>query len=297
MWSLHVLPALHGDALWLEYGNSSRKHSVLIDGGPRSKETTSLLERLLGGPAKLALIVVTHIDADHITGVLSMFENPRVVLNPEDVWFNGWPHLPSDLLGAPQGEALSTAILRRRMRWNSAFGGGPVAVPDEGPLPRIELSGGLVITLLSPTLRKLAELRPVWKREVEKAGLVPGMAAEEPHQEPDRLGEKDIDIERLADRPFEEDASAANGASIAMLAEFENRSLLLSGDAHAGVLTSQLRRLATERKVNRVAVDIFKVPHHGSRTTSAMSWSPPSNANDGSSPPTALYTDIPTRKR
>jgi hypothetical protein len=55
------------------------------------------------------------------------------------------------------------------------------------------------------------------------------MAAEEPHQQLDLFGERTSTLKGLNDRPFEEDTSAANGASIAMLAEFEIRSVLLTG--------------------------------------------------------------------
>ena len=263
--SLQVLPALHGDALWLEYGHDS-PHRVLIDGGPRSSITASLVrELLLDDPSAVELIVVTHIDADHITGVLDVLRDAGVTLEPGDIWFNGWRHLPSDILGVEQGEELGRVIEKRRLPWNVAFNSGPVAVPDEGPLPSFQLPGGLTVIVLSPTRKELAALRPVWKREVEKAGLVPGIPAESPPEPSDLLGDERLDLQELANRPFSPDRSEANGASIAMLAEFEQRSVLLTGDAHAGVLAVQLGRLARERKVDRLPVDLVKLPHHGSR--------------------------------
>ena len=41
--------------------------------------------------------------------------------------------------------------------------------------------------------------------------------------------------------------------------------MLLTGDAHAGVLTDGLRRLAAERNADRVSIDAFTVSHHGSK--------------------------------
>jgi hypothetical protein len=208
--------------------------------------------------------VVTHIDADHITGVLALLEGDGVPARVGDVWFNGWEHLPSDQLGAKQGERLSAAIKQRRLPWNEAFGGAAVMVPEAGPLPVRELPGGLRLTLLSPTRQALADLRPVWKAEVEAAGLVPGAAAaKERPVRPDRLGDKPLDPEALAETPFVADESAANGSSIAFLAEYENRSVLLTGDAHSGILVDGLRRLAAVRGTS--AVGALKVPHHGSR--------------------------------
>jgi hypothetical protein len=263
--TLHVLPALHGDALFLEYGKNGT-HRLLIDGGPRSKQTDGLIRDVFKGhESPVELVVVTHIDADHITGILGIFQDRDMPLEPRDVWFNGWRHLPTDLLGPEQGEALSDAIEKRGLPWNAAFDGGPVSVPDQGPLPRFELRGDLQITLLSPTLVELAALRPVWKREVEKAGLVPGTAPEPPPKPSDLLGEPSMDLAELATRSFNPDRSQANAASIALLAEHGGRSLLLTGDAHAGVLSHQLRRLALERGLDRLSIDLVKLPHHGSR--------------------------------
>jgi hypothetical protein len=265
MLRVEMLPARHGDALWIEYGDPGDPHHVLIDGGPRSRAIRDLLAERVA-ETDLELLVVTHIDADHISGVLAVLADPAVPVSARDVWFNGWEHLPSDVLGAKQGEALGAAIRRRRLSWNGDFGGRAAVVPDEGGLPVVGLPGGMELTLLSPTPRELAALRPVWKEEVEKAGLVPGAAAAEAAAaHPDLLGDRPIDLDELAAEPFEEDPSEANGASIAVLAEFRGKAVLLTGDAHGGVLAAGLRRLAAGRGVDRVRVDAFKLPHHGSK--------------------------------
>jgi hypothetical protein len=273
MFAIEVLPARHGDALWIEYGDEDAPNRILVDGGPRSRITMERLgglfdERVRSRPAgtnDFELIVVSHIDADHITGILQLFESRELPLKPRDVWFNAWQHLPTDLLGAKQGEALSAAIVRRGLPWNADFDGQAVMVPDSGPLPVVELPDGMRLTLLSPTRAGLARLRPVWEREVKKAGMVPGEAGERQVAQPDRLGDREIDPDALAAEPFEEDGSAANGASIAMLAEFDGKALLLTGDAHGGTLSECLRRLADERGLAKIRVDAFKLSHHGSK--------------------------------
>ena len=47
-----------------------------------------------------------------------------------------------------------------------------------------------------------------------------------------------------------------------MLAEFEGRRILLTGDAHPGVLTSAIKRLGANKKLT---LDACKLPHHGSK--------------------------------
>ena len=68
MFRIEMLPAAHGDCLWLEYGTGESAHRILIDGGP-SHCYPALRERILHlapGNRRFDLLVVTHIDADHI---------------------------------------------------------------------------------------------------------------------------------------------------------------------------------------------------------------------------------------
>jgi hypothetical protein len=265
MFVLEALPARHGDALWLSWGTPDAPRHLLVDGGPASAATRAELESRIDG-TRVELVVVTHIDADHITGVLGLLERRTLALQVGEVWFNGWDQLPTDVLGAKQGERLGAAIVHRRLGWNTGFGGGAVAVSDDGPLPVRQLPGGLKLTMLGPSQADLAALRPVWKEEVEKAGLVPGRAAEEERSRAsDLLGDGPLEPELLAAETFADDQSVPNRASIAFLAEFEGRSLLLTGDAHTEGLVRGLRRLAQDRRIDRVPVDVVKVPHHGSR--------------------------------
>ena len=276
MFTIEMLPAGHGDALWIEYGETDNPHRILIDGGPRLKVTRQRIRELIeervvprpDGMQDFELMVVTHIDADHITGMLRLMEERDIPLDPRDLWFNGYHHLPTDVLGAKQAENLTTAIKRRDLRWNADFAEAAVVVPDEGDLPQIELPGGMCLTLLSPTNDELRALRPVWEKEVKKAGMVPGFGLEEAEKErpADVLGPGEaIDPDELAEVEFEEDPSEANGASIALLAEFDGKSMLLTGDAHSGVLERGIRRLLAQRDEETLQVGLFKVSHHGSR--------------------------------
>jgi beta-lactamase superfamily II metal-dependent hydrolase len=277
IFTVELLPARHGDAIWVEYGDEAAPHRVLIDGGATSSTRDVIVELIrnrIGSTADpdFELIVLTHIDADHLAGLLALFADRSVELRPRDVWFNGWSHLPDDRLGAKQAERLSAEIRRRGLPWNDLFDGdavrlqGTLTDPWPDSLPRRTLPGGLTLTLLSPTYRTLADLKPVWRKEVTAAGLIPG-AAERPPEQDDRLG-SDVPVPNpaaLSEEPFTSDRSEANGASIAFLAEFEGASVLLTGDAHAPVLEGSLRVLLAEHGLERLPVDAFKLPHHGSR--------------------------------
>ena len=92
-----------------------------------------------------------------------------------------------------------------------------------------------------------ADLKPAWDKEVRKAGLDPSQPRPGEVESPEGfelLGAPDV--QALAAEPFSEDTAEANGSSIALLAEFEGHRLLLTGDAHPGVLTASVKRLAME---------------------------------------------------
>jgi hypothetical protein len=273
MLSVEMLPAQHGDCLWIEYGDPARSRRILVDCGLRATYR-ELAARLRDRPdLTFELLVLTHIDADHILGAIPLLQE----VGPErfrDVWFNGWKHLPlpPDALGALHGEIFSAALATRGFAWNQTWGGKAVVLPDDGPLPQITLDGGLMLTLLSPTRERLADLKTDWNDELEKLGLEPGniedaLAALEdrPRLQPDALGPQKIDVEALSEAPFKPDDSAANGSSIALLAEHGGKTVLLGADAFSPVLEESLRRLLRETGRTRLRLDACKVPHHGAR--------------------------------
>ena len=273
MLSIEMLPAQYGDCLWIEYGDPRAPRRVLIDCGLKATYR-SLAERLRDRPeVTFELLVLTHIDADHILGgipLLQEFGPDRV----EEVWFNGWKHLPpDDALGALHGEVFSALLDKRGFSWNRQWDGKAVVVPGDGPLPCKTLSGGLKLTLLSPTPERLADLRRHWNAEIEreKLDLEPGstedalrILEEKPRLQPDALGRK-TDIERLAEAAYVPDDAPPNGSSIALLAEYEDKALLLAADAFPPLLETSVRRLLRERGQERLRVNAFKLSHHGSR--------------------------------
>lgn len=216
--------------------------------------------------------MVSHVDADHIEGIVKLLRNlpPNIVF--KEVWLNGWRHLsetPPRRLGGPVGEMLTALLTDGNFRWNTHFGARAVATSTTGALPMYDVAG-LRLTVLSPGIAELAKLRPKWKRECEKAGLIPGSerdgrSALEASRKlrPRRLGES-LDLNLLAAGEFSPDRALANGSSIALLAEYQDKSVLLSADAFPTVLAASIDRLLQERGVTRPELDAFKVSHHGS---------------------------------
>jgi hypothetical protein len=275
------LPARQGDAIWIEWGDDpDDPHRMIIDmgtGGSGKK----IRERILQLPEdrrRFDLIVVTHVDEDHIGGLLTCLAeaDPIAGFAATDVWFNGFQHLSGQTVGATpnleplgpvQGELLSNWL--RDHAWNNAFGGGPVRrVPGE-PIARITLHDGLTLSVLGPTPERLENFIDTWKEEVqiaiEKGRLddsmvSPGLEVLGTDEPP--VLENMADLEELADESVSKDNSEANGSSIALLLEHEDRAILLSGDAFSDDLIDGIDALSPGA---RLKLDLFKLPHHGSK--------------------------------
>ncbi|WP_173135056.1 CHAT domain-containing protein [Pseudaquabacterium terrae] len=267
---IEALPAGHGDCIWIEYGDRPPWHRVLIDCGTQGS-SKSLLTRIDALPPHervLDLFVLSHIDADHIGGAVPMLRAVRRGLRLGDLWFNGWRHVAGQL-GARQAEMFTTAIMDLELPWNRWHDGAAIVTGDDTLLDHI-LPGGMKLTVLSPTRASLAKLGPVWKRELKRQGLEPGGRVD--YSRLLKATGSTIadaatlqDVDKLADVKFTGDAGAPNGSSIALLAEFGGKSVLLAADAHAPVLVSSIQTLLDQRGVSRLKLDLFKVSHHGSQ--------------------------------
>lgn len=275
---LEMLPAAEGDALLLRYGDSDAPHYVLIDGGRRNTyaELRKRIEEIplnADGVRFFELLIVTHVDADHIEGIICLLQDDELKCRFGDVWFNDWNHLEPLVagerpvhLGPEQGEFLGALLTEREIPWNTKFAGGAIVVPPEpDPLPFRELPGGLRLTLVSPDIDALIKLRKEWTKVVEAAGFVPGNRESALQQFANKRWAK---IPHLGDERLRKtiDHSEANGSSIAVVAEFEGLRLLLGGDAWPQVLRPCLDRwrAAQDEPQQRIQFDAFKLPHHGS---------------------------------
>jgi beta-lactamase superfamily II metal-dependent hydrolase len=268
MFRIEMLPAEYGDCLWIEYGDEDKPYRILIDGGTEPSYT-SLCERIKAlnvNDRKFELLVITHIDADHIGGVLKVMDDEKCSkASFGDIRFNGYRHLPESQLeefGPVQGEKLTTALIDQQLPWNEAFAKKAVTNLQ----PSVTLPGGMKLTLISPTVEELKKLKPVWIEECRKAGIDPAMPSPTTHEVPPGLeGMGPIDVEALSMKPFKIDASEANGSSIALLAEYDGRTALLAGDAHPDVLLKGIESVCKSRQVDKLKLDAFKLPHHGSK--------------------------------
>lgn len=274
MFSIEMLPADHGDCLWIEYGEADSPYRILVDGGTAHsyEYLRRRIESLPPRERRFELFIVSHLDADHIGGSVALLADVKKLnVHFGDVWFNGWDQIAPNALGYRDAKELSdlleAGVEEKRLRWNSCFDGRAAVIPEDPnvALPQKKLRGNMRLTLLSPTKTQLVKLSQKWPEALREGGLIPGKK-QKPNI-PGVLGGKAIDFESLLEVKFKSDRSVPNGSSIAVLAEYDGKSCLLTGDAFPSTLAQSLMRLMKVRELDdgKLAIDAIKLPHHGSR--------------------------------
>ncbi len=269
--TLDVLPASRGDCLWIECHRPEGPWRLLIDGGMPGDWPTlkARIKSIPRAQRHIDLAVVSHIDADHIGGMLPLLGDTELGVTFGDVWFNGLPQLPEPDTGrtrsVTQGESLVELLSgdgkATVLPWNLAFGGAAVSTGKDAGFLEVKRDGWPKITLLSPDHKRLVSLRKKWLKSI---GFLKRGEAEEPALPPEPLATLE-NLQQLANSKTGRDQSAANGSSIAFLLEHEGASCLLAADAFYGVLGRALTALVNARGVEQLSIDVFKLPHHGSK--------------------------------
>lgn len=283
---VELLPAAQGQSVLLSWGPPQDRHHLLFDGGPRAtaRRIVPRIRQVTGG--RLDLVVVSHPDADRVEGVTALLE---AGIEVREAWFNG----PAQLAGSFAAVASPTVVVDRLLQRlqergvpvNRAFAGGPAMATAQGPLPTLLLPGGAKLTLAGPTTERLAALASHWQRAAARRSVDAGSAVAPPSARAveDPSGDKaavpgDADLYAGAEpgdgeggpvpdplRPYGRDRSVANGASLVLLFEHAGQRVLLPGDSWAEPLVDAVRRLAAEQDRSMLFVDLFVLPHGGSR--------------------------------
>lgn len=245
-----LLPAGSGDCIIFQYKDKERIiRNILIDGGDGSNYSIYLYNEMK--ETIFDLVVITHIDDDHIKGIVSSIQEKRV--NQEKIkqyWFNASSQYSFELsltqssnLSVKQGVTLEK-YLEESNKWHDR----PISTNySPHSLPDIE------IKILSPDLQKLRRLDKFWKHEVKKNNL---LAAKE--------SDYHYSIEDLCKKTQKYDRSTTNGSSIAFLINLYNKNFLLLGDAHITLIQKSLYD-AGWNKNNKLKLEYLKLSHHGSK--------------------------------
>jgi hypothetical protein len=295
VFTLEALQAAHGDSLILHYGPPTKPRFIVVDGGPKGIFKASLAPRLKeihtnrgGGVLEIRLMMVSHIDDDHITGILDFTRMLRDLTDrklplPFDVltlWHNSFDDIVAKV-NASVGAELTAAQLLASAKPKTADGAALIASVAQGrqlrldadalglnmnsgfddmlqfstPTKRLNMGAELTFTVLGPRQAELDALKGKWDREVK------ALLAKKRKKTGGGAQLSAADLRALA-AEFVDD-SIHNLSSVVVLAEFDGKRILLTGDARGDFILQSLRE-AKLLKNGKIAIDIFKMPHHGS---------------------------------
>lgn len=294
---LYLFPARNGESILIE---NIYKHFILVDGGycdTYSSYIKPYLQLMSDKGFDLDLVISTHIDADHISGIVNLVNDESLTIPIDNIWHNAYKHIQSPVkvigkesvlihhnickqvlegetnkVSAKQGSTLAALIQKRGINWNIQFDGN-VITRKFGVNIR-----DFVISVLSPTFSNIGNLSKFWRKELIKKGL---LAKEHSNEYWDDAFEfclsKDIpgfrfhahkvsgsvDFDKIKEHPYEADTSPTNGSSISFVLKTEGKSVLMLGDAHAEDVISGLKELYGDSD-EPYAFDAIKLSHHGS---------------------------------
>lgn len=294
--TLEALQARHGDCLLLYYGEINNLKVIVIDGGPSQIYQQFLKPRLLQikkklspqKPLSLSMIMVSHLDDDHINGILVMTD--EMVDKEEEngvhdfVFKNIWCNTFDDIIGNIEIPKISTLPA-------SATPAGISSLPIRNAEPHI--AAFITSTGQGRKLRNNAERlsvsvnNPFMPVSAGKANLVhdgektikweSSLNIKVIHPNEQRLKElqekwdKDLkaakakgDDDIIIASIINPDISPFNLSSIVCLLEFGKKTMLLTGDARSDDIVSGLKKHKLLNSKGKLHVNILKVPHHGS---------------------------------
>lgn len=277
---INFLKAFNGDCIHISIPNGNKNKNILIDGGmpntyvtlkskkgkSESGELKTLIESLSEKEEKIDLLILTHVDEDHIGGILRWFEKDRNALEMiGEVWFNSGRLIKENFeqdneinydnsleftiedsseTSIAHGVKFEDFIESKNGLWRREI----IKSPDVINFEDVEF------TILSPDESRLKLLLKKWEKEKPES-------LETSTKETDYTMSLKEHIKN--DISFEEDKAVHNGSSISFIMSLAGKKVLLLGDAHPSVLIASLADLGFSKN-NPLVVDFVKLSHHGS---------------------------------
>lgn len=270
------LKAGHGDSIHLKIELEEGTKNILIDGGPsktfmngsKPGPLKKLISELKYKAQHIDLLILSHVDDDHIAGLLKAFAKKGYLDEiTKEVWFNSGRTIKNDF-GSTNPECRDIFLSSRGALTSIKQG-----VSFESKLKELNIwdeklvrardqykKWGVTFDILSPDNESLRQLFLKWSREKPLSVYTSGSKNDYDYSFANLLEEDN----------FKEDRSVHNGSSIALLITANNKRVLLLGDAHPSVIEDSLRSKGYSED-NPLKVDLVKLSHHGSKANTSNS--------------------------
>lgn len=269
IFSIKSLPAHDGDCFLIRFGEKGEIKNILVDGGRRKKVVKILKEELKAikeAGEFIDLMILTHIDEDHIWGLLKIFEDPEVDKSIiKKVWFNSKEILSNYFISEEQIDNKLEVLSRKSndISYKQGISLGKLLLKSGLSTTKLIFSGQQheigegTINVLSPNIEDLEKLFNEWENvfpSKNNDGVPIARRSEEDYN---------ISITDLLSRDTSIDSSVVNGSSIAFCLEVQNVKLLMLADAFPTVVGANLERIYSRN--GKIPINLVKVSHHGSK--------------------------------
>ena len=271
-----------GDCFIIHIWDSDFELSLVIDsgnGGAGYEVFQNEIVSLFNRKGSNVSMLLTHIDADHITGFKNLFKNPTFDMydrlscfyyNTFDCIKQMWPEEMMDIL------QINQRIITHLKQADRIVFGRKTSYLQGKELERLLTEKGvnIVTNLFAGRKLRLGEhvhavvLTPtIDSVQAYKSWL---LKREEPSNRHTSRRQNDygISLDMLVSRGFYEDYGKVNASSISLLIEAYGRRLLFLGDAPSHYVAQSLHAMGYSKECPLHA-DLVKLSHHGSRKSTS----------------------------
>lgn len=271
---IKFLQAFNGDCIWITFVENGTNKNILIDGGtsttysfldkhkkPKDGKLKILIETLKRNAEILDLVILTHIDDDHIDGFLKWFgRDENAIQYIKEIWFNSGRTIKKYF--SDSDSEIESLKFKKQTTMTSVTQGVDFenfirenGVWDEKIVKQKDIINwnNISFQILSPSNKQLEKLLKEWKK---KSDLLLDTAKKNDYTKT----LKQLMTEDIA----EEDKDVYNGSSIAFILKKDDTTFLLLGDSHSSEILAELDRLGYNENY-KLSVDLIKLSHHGSK--------------------------------
>lgn len=241
-----------GDFFLIKVSSSAGKYfNLMVDCG--KKDQSKELEEALNGQ-RLNGIVVTHVDDDHVIGVIDLLENNECCDFLDDV-FIIYNKYDETLITYEKGNKLYQEIKRRLSQKMLLKSYARNYDRENNAIERKRKKDELSVHILSKVQRTLMNAAMLEKNHLYITLLSPNI---------DTLKRFMRDWKKVSDstKKTQENGKLKNQSSITFMLEFNGKKLLMLGD---GIVNETFEALKNIRGVE--TIDYIKLSHHGARNS------------------------------
>lgn len=253
-----------GDGIHIRYyGSDGLYHNLFIDGGVESGEiyTNGLrkeIELLIAAREQIDLWIITHVDDDHIGGVLRFIKDEalraQLDLSQTAFWYNYSPYDYETGLKTTQQKSVRQGnqlrdFLNKESKLNQSVSSASGTIDLHG----------CKLTILTPDKDQLNRLYARWKKEEIKIRQKKRVSKKIAKPNDYHLKLEEFDLINLT-----EDDSEFNNSSIAILLEFADTKVLLLADSQPSKVYEALSAMGYTVE-NKLKIKMMQLAHHGSK--------------------------------